>query len=72
MPTLYSFDGYKIRIYFDEHGIPHVHLIGADCEAAIAIETGEVIVGDVPAAALRIATAWIADHRDELKALWRK
>jgi hypothetical protein len=71
MPTLFTFDAFKIRLYFSEHGIPHVHLIGADCDAAIAIDTGEVIVGDAPAAALDRARAWIADNRPMLLDLWR-
>jgi hypothetical protein len=72
MPTLFVFDGYKIRLYFGDHGAPHVHLIGADCEVAIAIENGEVIIGWAPAAALATAQRFIADNRDSLLAQWRK
>jgi hypothetical protein len=72
MPTLFAFDGYKIRLYFGDHGTPHVHLIGADCEVAIAIESGEVIIGWAPAAALETARQFIADNRDFLLAQWRK
>jgi hypothetical protein len=57
MPTFYTFGSYKIRIYSREHGIPHVHLIGLDCAAVIAIEDGDLIEGDVPAKDLETARA---------------
>jgi hypothetical protein len=72
MPTLFTFGGFKIRIYFGDHGTPHVHLIGVDCSAVIAIETGEVITGDAPAQAVETACAWVEANRDMLLTLWRK
>ncbi|CCG40134.1 DUF4160 domain-containing protein [Magnetospirillum molischianum] len=72
MPTLLVFNGFKLRLYFGDHGVPHVHLISADCAAVIAIETGEVITGDAPAAALETAHAYVAANRDALLTLWRK
>lgn len=72
MPTLYTFDGFRIRLYFGDHGIPHVHLIGADCDAAIAIESGETIIGEAPEGALARARAWIGSNREMLLAMWRK
>ena len=72
MPTLFCFNGFKLAIYFNDHGIPHVHLIGAECDASIAIETGEVIVGDSPADALAAAREFIVANRETLLATWRK
>lgn len=72
MPTLFTFDRYKIRIYFREHGIPHVHLISADCAAVIAIDDGDLIEGDAPPDALETARTWIATNRDMLLAMWRQ
>ncbi|MDR3438979.1 DUF4160 domain-containing protein [Telmatospirillum sp.] len=72
MPTLFAFDGYKINIYFDEHGIPHVHLVAADCDASIAIATGEVIIGEAPARALKTAREWIVANHVMLLNMWRK
>jgi len=72
MPTLFIFDGFKIRLYFGGHGVPHVHLIGADCAAVIAIEDGEVISGDAPAGALGTAQEFVGANRAMLLSLWRK
>lgn len=71
MPTLLRFNGYVLRIYFTDHGVPHVHLIGADCDASIAIGTGEVIVGSVPGDALETAKCYIEENRKHLLSLWR-
>ena len=72
MPTLFTFEGFRIRLYFGDHGLPHVHLIGADCDASIAIKTGEVIVGNAPAAAMETARSWIEVNREMLLSMWRK
>ena len=46
----------RARIYGDEpHATPHFHLIGADWEASICIETGDLLAGDAPATELREA-----------------
>jgi len=72
MPTLFTLEGFKIRLYFGDHGIPHVHLIGVDCSVTIAIESGEALVGVAPAAALATAREFIAANREMLLTLWRK
>ena len=72
MPTLFSFGPYRVRIYFREHGIPHVHLISADHAVVIAIEDGEIIEGSAPADALATARVWIAENQTMLLAMWRK
>lgn len=72
MPTLFSFHNYRIRIYFGDHGTPHVHLIGREVEASIAIETGDVIIGNAPAKALATAREWIYANQEMLLGMWRK
>jgi len=68
---LHSFDSFRIRLYFGDHGIPHVHLIGPDCAAVITIETGDVIAGGAPAAATRMAREWVSANRQMLLGMWR-
>ncbi len=72
MPTVFIFDGYKIRIYFNDHGIPHVHLIGTDWAGVIAIADGDLIEGEAPEAALATAREWIAQNEQMLLSMWRK
>jgi len=72
MPTLLAFGEFKVRLYFGDHGIPHVHLIGRDCAAVIAIETGELIAGEAPTTALATAREFIGSNRATLLGMWRK
>lgn len=43
MPTVLTLDSIKFYIYFDDHGLPHVHAIKGDNEAKIEIESGECV-----------------------------
>ena len=48
MPTLSTFRGIVIRMYYVEHPPPHFHAIYGDDEAIIAIEALELIEGELP------------------------
>ncbi len=42
MPTILSFSGLRVVIYTNDHRPPHVHVIGPDAEARIALgDVGE-------------------------------
>ena len=38
MPTIFVFSKFKVIIYPQDHNPPHVHILGAGCEAKINIE----------------------------------
>jgi hypothetical protein len=42
MPTISSFFGIVVRMYFDEHPPPHFHVYAGDQSAAIDIDTLEL------------------------------
>ena len=52
MPTISSFYGILIQIFWREHGPPHFHALYAEHEALIEIRTLEVLQGAVPKRAL--------------------
>lgn len=72
MPTISLFDGIAIYMYWQEHGIPHLHAIRGDEQAVFAIETGEVLVGSMSRRARRRVSAWILARRTELFANWQR
>lgn len=37
MPTVGSFDGLRITIFYNDHRPAHVHVIGRGCEAVFAL-----------------------------------
>jgi hypothetical protein len=72
MPTIAWFYGIAIRMYFLDHPPPHFQAVYNEYEANIAIETGDVIAGRLPANASRLVKQWTLAHRSELMENWRR
>lgn len=72
MPTIASFDGIMIYMYWQEHGVPHLHAVHGDRTAVYSIESGEIIVGALRRRAKRLVKRWIAERREELLDNWRR
>lgn len=70
MPTISTFFGIAIRMYFDDHPPPHFHAHYAEDHAVISIHTLEVLEGRLPKRALALVLEWAVDHRQELEANW--
>ena len=72
MPTLSSFYGILIKMYFQqsEHNPPHFHAIYGEYTGSIDIKTGELMEGDLPDRALKLIKEWLDIHRDELLEIW--
>jgi hypothetical protein len=48
MPTISTFFGILIRMYYREHNLPHFHVEYGEYHAIINIETLEIIEGGLP------------------------
>ena len=72
MPEISRFYGIRITMNTNEHPPPHFHAEYGGHEAAIAIESGRVIAGTLPARSLRLVQDWWALHRAELAENWRR
>ena len=70
MPTIKRFGSTKIRMYGGDHNPPHVHVIGTDFAAQIAIADGEILNGVLPAKNRVTILRWIARNRDDLMITW--
>jgi hypothetical protein len=70
MPTICQFFGIVIRMYFDDHSPPHFHAIYGEDEAILAIDTLQVIEGQLPRRALSLVLEWANGHRSELSDNW--
>lgn len=71
MPTIKEFNGFRVYMYFADHGRSHFHIVGPDFEAKIAIDDLSIIVGEVPRKA-REALDWAAENRTQLMDLWNE
>ena len=69
-PTISRFYGIVIRMYANDHPPPHFHARYGQHRARVAIETGELLDGELPSRAARLVRQWAALHRDELKTNW--
>lgn len=70
MPTISMFFGCVVQMYWRDHPPPHIHVLYQGFEALFAIETGEVIAGEIPPAVARLIRDWIERRRPELLANW--
>lgn len=70
MPIVSTFFGMIIRVYYNEHGIPHFHVQQADQKYVIAIESGRCLSGKIPPRTRKLIEEWRARHRLELLQAW--
>jgi hypothetical protein len=70
MPTISTFYGIIIRMFYDEHGPPHFHVSYQGWEAVIDIRTLQVTAGRLPRRALNLTLDWAELHQHELLANW--
>ena len=71
MPTISTFFGVTIRMYYDDHAPPHFHAYYAEHAGVIEIETLRLREGRLPRRAKAMVLEWAADHRAELIENWR-
>ena len=70
MPTISTFLGIVIRMYYRDHFPPHFHAYYQEYEARIVIDRLEIISGHLPRRALALVFEWADLHREELQANW--
>jgi hypothetical protein len=62
MPTISAFYGILNRMFFNDHPPPHFHARYGEFEATVAIETLEVMEGELPNRALILVREWAIIH----------
>ncbi len=72
MPIISSFFGIYVRMYFDDHPPPHIHVEYQGHEALVAISDGSVLTGSLPRRASGLVQQWCLDHREELEQNWTR
>ena len=72
MPTIAVVAGVKILMYFDDHGVPHVHAKFSEHEAVIRISDAATLEGSLPKSKIKPVCDWIRSNAGELEATWKK
>lgn len=72
MPEISRFLGIIIRMFFvgAEHNPPHFHAYYGNTSAIFAIDTLEVLKGDLPPRIKGLVVEWAEIHKEELKKNW--
>jgi len=72
MPTVSRFYGIAIKMFFiqREHQPSHFHAIYGEYNALFALDTLEMIEGDLPNRAVRLVKEWAQRYQKELQTMW--
>ena len=70
MPTISTFYGIIIQMFWRDHAPPHFHARYQKDKVQINIQTLEVIKGKMPRRALSLVLEWAAKNRDQLLKDW--
>lgn len=71
MPTLSSFYGILIQMFFRDHAPPHFHVKYGEHKAIIDIKLLKLIEGELPRRALNLTLDWAELHQSELLKDWQ-
>jgi hypothetical protein len=71
MPTISTFYGNLIRMFFNDHAPPHFHARYGEFEAIIDIGSLAIIEDQLPRRALNLVDEWAIMHREELLVDWQ-
>ena len=71
MPTISTFFGIVIQMFWTEHGPPHFHALYAEYEAIIDIRDLRVTRGALPRRASAMVLEWAEEHRETLLENWQ-
>ena len=72
MPKISEFYGISIYMYWGEHGVPHFHAVYGGYAASFAIETLEMLAGQMPPRAISLIREWAEMHKKELMENWER
>jgi len=70
VPVVSTFFGIVIRMFYQEHGVPHFHAEYQGQQASLTFD-GQILAGAIRSrTALRLVEEWAQLHRAELEANW--
>ena len=70
VPTICSFDGITIRMYYDDHLPAHFHVAFSGEFAKVGIDPITILAGTMPRNIRSKVFEWTAIHQAELRANW--
>jgi hypothetical protein len=59
MPTIAYFLGIAVRMYYNDHGMPHIHVRYQGYRARVRLSDGQLIDGKLPPTVVRLVREWV-------------
>lgn len=72
MPIISIFYGIVVRLNFNEHNPPHIHVEYQGMKAVFEIKTAELIAGEFPKNAHKLVTSWVKKNKSSLLVNWKR
>ena len=72
MPNIGSFNGIRIRMFFNDHPPPHFHARYGGFKATVDIGTRAIINGQLPAPILNRVRKWAKINQAEPMQNWQR
>ena len=63
---------FSVRSNEGNHAIPHVHAAYGEDNISIAIESGEILAGNLPGKKQKKAVEWVMSHQQQLLNQWKE
>ncbi len=70
MPVIARFYGILVKMYFNEHGVPHFHAIYNEFNGVFDIKSLNMIEGDLPNKAQKLVKEWADKYQNEIQKMW--
>lgn len=70
VPTISTFYGILIQMFWNDHAPPHFHALYAEYEVLIDIRPLDLLEGEMPRRAFALILEWAQEHRAELMEDW--
>ena len=72
MPEISRYLGITVYMRYRDHPPPHFHVRYAEDSAIIAVETMQILEGQIPARVYGLVAEWGIRHRALLREDWRR
>lgn len=72
MPTFYQADGWKIKLYADDHAPPHFHVETPNGAESVRLSDLKILKGGVQARIHHRAMKWARENKPHLLVEWER
>lgn len=72
MPIISIFYGIVVRLNYNDHNPPHIHVEYQGMKAIFEIKTADLVAGEIPKNAQKLITSWMKKNKSSLLLNWKR